>query len=131
MVIPQTADGKFVMVKQFRYIQQSWELEFPCGGLNAGEEPGQAALREGKEEAGLLGGKLSLIGEFLPFNGISNEVCHVFHIDDVELGENQLEVDEDLTVELYTRAEIDTLIAAGSIRDGMTLAAWQLFSTRR
>lgn len=127
MVIPQTTDGRFVMVKQYRYIPQEWMVEFPCGGIHAGEEPVAAAAREAQEEAGVTGQALEKIGEFLPFNGVASEVCFLYHLPNASLGANQTDVDEELTVELYTAQEIDTLIAGGQIRDGMTLAAWQLF----
>ncbi len=131
MVIPQTVDGRFAMVRQFRYIQQEWMVEFPCGGLEADESPAEAAAREGKEEAGATGGTLTKIGEFVPYNGIASELCYLFHIVDAELVDSAPEVDEQLELVLCTEAEIDKLIRQGSIRDGMTLAAWQLFKAKR
>ncbi|MFN9650773.1 MAG: NUDIX hydrolase, partial [Pseudanabaena sp.] len=37
MAVPVTADGKFVLVKQYRFAIQRYLLEFPAGTLEVGE----------------------------------------------------------------------------------------------
>ena len=39
MAVPVTADGKFVLVKQYRFAVQRYLLEFPAGTLEVGEAP--------------------------------------------------------------------------------------------
>ncbi len=131
MVIPELTDGRFVMVRQFRYITQELMLEFPCGGLHKEEEPEIGAQREGEEEVGLIGGKIQKIGEFVPFNGIADEVCSLYHVYGAQLGKNHPDDDEELEVVLLTAKEIIEYIRTDGIRDGMTLAAWQLFQAKK
>lgn len=48
-----SADGDFVMVRQPRPVVESYTLEFPAGGMEAGELPEDTARREVLEETGL------------------------------------------------------------------------------
>ena len=49
-----------VLVFERRDIPGAWQ--FPQGGLEAGEEPIDAAFREVREETGIAGGSLELLG---------------------------------------------------------------------
>jgi len=53
IVVPILNDGRIVLVRQFRYLQDRSGIEFPMGGLLSGETPLQAAIRELREETGL------------------------------------------------------------------------------
>ncbi len=44
---------KLVMIRQYRYPVGEWLYELPAGLIDEGETPGQAAVREMKEETGL------------------------------------------------------------------------------
>lgn len=46
-------EGKILMIKTFRFNRYIWEL--PGGGIEQGETPAQAAVRELKEECGVDG----------------------------------------------------------------------------
>ena len=47
-------EGRLAMVRQFRYSVSSWQLELPAGGIEEGEQPSAAAVRELREETGLV-----------------------------------------------------------------------------
>ena len=54
-VVPLTADGGVILVRQYRYVfgeDQRWEI--PTGGVKADEAWDAAAQRELMEEAGVL-----------------------------------------------------------------------------
>ena len=51
-VLPMTADGALVLVRQFRPVIEEWTLEFPGGLRDAGESAEAAAIRELREETG-------------------------------------------------------------------------------
>ena len=58
-VVPVTADGKLLMVRQYRNALDRYTLEIPAGGLNGPEEPTmEAAARELEEETGCHAGKM-------------------------------------------------------------------------
>jgi ADP-ribose pyrophosphatase len=52
MIVPVTADGNLVLVRQYRHNLKARVLEFPAGTVSDGEQAEAAALRELEEEAG-------------------------------------------------------------------------------
>ena len=56
-VIAITKDGKFVMERQYRHALGVEAYELPCGVMENGETPLEAAKRELLEETGYGGGK--------------------------------------------------------------------------
>lgn len=51
-VVPQTADGKLVMIREFRYPINDWCIAFPAGLVDPGEDPAHSIDRELREETG-------------------------------------------------------------------------------
>jgi 8-oxo-dGTP pyrophosphatase MutT (NUDIX family) len=51
-VIPQTADGEVILVKQYRFGAKGFSLEIPGRMLDHGETPAKAVSRELPEETG-------------------------------------------------------------------------------
>jgi ADP-ribose pyrophosphatase len=47
-----TADRRLVLVRQYRHILKSCQLEFPAGTMHETEDPEVAARREMEEETG-------------------------------------------------------------------------------
>jgi ADP-ribose pyrophosphatase len=81
MVVPLSADGNLVLVRQYRHNLKSHVLEFPAGTISGGEEPGAAALRELEEETGYVlaaGAKLQSVGAFYSLPSETNKYTHVF-----------------------------------------------------
>lgn len=60
-VLPLTADNHVILAKQFRPGPEKPLLELPGGGVNEGEDPARAAVRELMEETGYEG-EIELVG---------------------------------------------------------------------
>jgi ADP-ribose pyrophosphatase len=125
IVVPILNDGRIVLVRQFRYLQDRSGIEFPMGGLLSGETPLQAAIRELREETGLESDNFSKVGEFEPLQGIIKDRSHIFLANEIS---NQvastLDDMEDIEVILRRPDEINQMIKHGEIWSGQTLATW-------
>jgi 8-oxo-dGTP pyrophosphatase MutT (NUDIX family) len=126
-VIPEFADGKLLMLRQFRYLNQKESLEFVGGGVKAGQNPEETAKAELLEEGGFLADELIPIGWFNPMNGASDEECYVFVARGLVASVARPEVSEEFEPAILNVAELDSLVASGEIWDGMTLAAYGLY----
>ncbi|MCZ7558017.1 MAG: NUDIX hydrolase [Bacteroidia bacterium] len=127
MVIPRTAEGEFLLVRQYRHLNQRESIEFPAGGVKAGQSWDAAARAELREEAGTTATTLTLIGSFNPFNGVTNEICRVYAASGLAAVAAQPDPSEQFEVLVLTETDIHALIAAGELWDGMSLAAWSLY----
>ena len=77
-VVPLTSRGEVVLVGQWRQPLGAFTLELPSGGVDAGEEPGEAARRELFEETGYRAEELEHLASVHTSTGRSTEVCHLF-----------------------------------------------------
>ncbi len=126
MVIPVRPDGRLILVNQYRYLLDRESLEFPCGGVKDGSSYPETAIQELAEETGHEADDLRCVGEFDPYNGVADEICKVY----VARGLRSVPAHTDETEEFeqvtLTPDELERAIAAGTIWDGMTLAAWAI-----
>ncbi|MCI0717238.1 MAG: NUDIX hydrolase [Chlorobi bacterium] len=76
-IVPVTDKGKILMVKQYRYLNDRLSIEFPGGGVKQKDNYDFEARKELIEETG-FDGELKYIGEFNPYNGVTNEMCRVY-----------------------------------------------------
>ncbi|HEV2382055.1 MAG TPA: NUDIX hydrolase [Terriglobia bacterium] len=121
VVMPCLADGRVVLVRQFRHAvgRSLWELV--AGSLKSGERALPAARRELLEETGYRARKLQLLLRFFPSPGILSEEMHLVQARDLTLAKAQPEEDERIEVGRFSRPELGQMIASGTIRDGKTL----------
>ena len=95
IVIPQTNENNFIMVKQWRHGEKNLSIEFPGGVIDKGENPEQAAARELMEETGCVAKKLIKIGEVNPNPALFSNHMHVFYATQLEsTGKQKLDDDE-------------------------------------
>ena len=122
-------DGKVLLVKQFRYPYKEEIWEIPAGKVNAGETPEQTALRELKEEGGLLAEKIEKLFDVYPSPGYTEEVIRIYKADGLKETENSLDEDEFLTGEWFDIETLKKMVKNNEIKDGKTLIAlYRLFS---
>ena len=124
MVVPVLASGKLVLVRQYRYLLGRESLEFPAGGMKQGSDALATARAELREEAGYVADRLEQIGEFAPYNGASNEMCHVFVARELSPVSAEPDATEEMEIVTLSRDEVRAKIASGEIWDGMTVASF-------
>jgi ADP-ribose pyrophosphatase len=131
MVVPVATDGRFLLVRQYRYLNRRESVEFPAGGIKAGQSAEDAARAELREEAGVTAGVLEEIGYFNPFNGVTDELCRVFVARELVTVASQPDATEEFELLQLDRAGLRAAAADGALWDGMTLAALSLFEAVR
>lgn len=81
MIVPITAAGNVVLVKQYRHNLKRDTLELPAGIVNLDEPTEDAAVRELEEETGYAldaGAKLQALGPFYALPSETNKYVHFF-----------------------------------------------------
>ena len=125
MVVAVTSRGEIVLIRQFRFPVREYAFELPGGGSGK-QSPRDAAARELREEAGFTAGRLTELGSFVVYCGLSDEVCHVFLAEDLQSGDQALDQTEHIAVHTVSYGELKRMISSGEFRDGMGLAALQI-----
>jgi ADP-ribose pyrophosphatase len=126
MVIPVLGDGTLVLVNQYRYLMGKESMEFPCGSVKERSNHDETARHELVEETGYSAKGLSKVGKFNPYNGVTDEMCHVYIARDLEFVGGTPDETEEFEIVLMAPSEIDERIRTGVIWDGMTIAAWAI-----
>lgn len=131
VLIPVTASGDIVLVRQYRHAigRSAWEL--PAGSLKEAEDPSSAALRECQEETGLVPTSIERLGAFFPTPGYCDEEMNFFRASGLRApapGDPaaQQDDDEDIESRSFSPDEIRRMIASGEIIDLKTVAGIML-----
>lgn len=129
-VIAITADGKFVMERQYRHGLQWTGYEICAGVCESGENPLEAAKRELWEETGFGGGEWKLQMTISANTSTMTNLCHSFVATGVErISEQHLEATEDISVHLLTVDEVRNLLVGNDIRQALMAAPlWKYFA---
>ena len=121
MIMAQTADGRWVMERQYRYPMQQVMIEFPAGKLDAGEDQLLCAQRELLEETGYQAREWAYAGVLHPVISYSTEFIGIWFARDLQLGARQLDDGEFLDVFTATEDELLQWARDGQITDAKTL----------
>lgn len=121
-IVAIDAEGRILLVRQFRYPVNKELLELPAGGIEPDEVPEQAVCRELREETGYLPLKVVRLGGFFSAPGYCNEYLHLFLATELEYDPLQAEDTEGIEVVRVTPEDIPQLIASGKICDAKTVA---------
>jgi 8-oxo-dGTP pyrophosphatase MutT (NUDIX family) len=124
-VIPRTADGRIILVKQYRMGTKDFSVEIPGGMLDEGDHPAGAAARELLEETGYAGEEPILLGVVHPNPAIQTNRCYTYLINNVVFKTPpQQDSTEDIEVQSAPLAHIPELIRKGKITHALVIAAF-------
>ncbi len=126
-LLPITAQGEFVMVRQFRHCIEETLLEVCAGTLESGEDPLVCADRELREETGFRAQKLTKIGAIYSAPGFCTEKLHCYLAEGLEPAPLPPDADEQIDLVMLPPAEFARRVASGEICDAKTLACWAFY----
>lgn len=116
-------EGKILLVKQFRYPYKEELWEIPAGKLNEGEDPIETAIRELKEEGGVIANSVEKMFEVYPSPGYTDEIIRIYRASGIKEDVQSLDEDEFLRAEWFDKRTLKQMIKNGEIKDGKTLIA--------
>lgn len=115
-------DGKYFLVKQYRYALGKEMLEVCAGKLELNESPDAAIIRECEEELGYEVNNLVSLGQVIPTCGYCNEIIYLYHGEKGKFVGQHFDVDENLNVIKLSLDEIKEKIMSGEIDDSKTIS---------
>lgn len=114
--LPVTADGRFVLVEEYRHGPGRALFELPAGVVDPAEAPQAAAERETLEETGYRGEVRHLVTTWV--SAYSNARKHIFVMTGARrVQDPQPEPHELMQVVLADRADLEGVVRSGQLSD--------------
>ena len=122
-MVPVDGEGNVVLVRQYRKPTESALLEVPAGGIEPGETPEDAALRELQEEIDHTAGSLRPLSGFWLAPGWCDEFMYAYLATDLRPSDKEPDYDEMVETVRAPLTDIVDLIARGEIQDAKSIAS--------
>jgi ADP-ribose pyrophosphatase len=114
--------GKYLLIRQHRFIVDQYVWAIPSGGVKAGEDPAEAAAREVLEETGYRVKSMTKLLYYFPSYGCSNQRFELFLADEVEEAAGErIDKNEVMGVRWFEKREVIEMMMANGIVDGLSL----------
>jgi ADP-ribose pyrophosphatase len=131
MVVPVRDDGRYVMVRQYRYPLARVFLEFPAGKIDPGETPQDTARRELVEEVGYAATQWRRLGLIHPVISYSTERIEMWRAEGLVPAQQKLDPGEFLEIVTVGHDELLAEIDRGAITDAKTVTGVLLLERER
>ena len=122
VVLPVLADGRIVLIRQYRHAAGQYLWELVAGHKEPGQTAVEGARRELKEETGYTAKRIRKLLEIYPSPGLLGERMDIFLAEGLTSGKARPEDDEKITQKIVTLREAERWIKSGKIRDSKTIA---------
>ena len=122
-ILPLDENLNTWLVGQHRYPLDQYSWEIPEGGAPIGSDPLESAMRELREETGLLATEWTELMRLHLSNSVSDEAGLVFIARGLKQGEADPEETEDLKIRKLAFSEAFEMVIRGEITDAISVAA--------
>ncbi|MBD2453444.1 NUDIX hydrolase [Nostoc sp. FACHB-87] len=125
IILPITSNQEIVFVRQYRHAVADFFIELPAGHFDPTQESAEiAAIRELQEETGYLAQQVKKVTVFYDKPSKDTNRIHLFLAENViKVGEQNLDITEEIEVILIPVAEVLDKIYQGEISVSGTIAA--------
>ena len=123
-VVALDANGRSLMIRQYRFGVGYTTLETPGGMVDPGEDSKTAAARELLEETGFASDNWSYLGAVEPNPAFHNHLCHHWLAQDVYRAQTQnLGDGESIALEFMTQEQVRAAVVSGELKHALALSA--------
>jgi len=122
-VVPLLADGRVVLLRQYRHAVRETLWEVPAGKLDPGEALELCARRELQEETGYAAGELVSLGSICVTPGYSDERIHLYLGRELTPGPQALAANESIQCTELPLTEAVRMAQDGEISDAKSAIA--------
>ncbi|MCI6261030.1 NUDIX hydrolase [Pyramidobacter sp. SM-530-WT-4B] len=130
-VLARDGEGRFLLVRQFRYPLNAEIVEIPAGLMERGEEPLQSAQRELREETGYRASKWTPMPAIFSSPGFSDEKLFVFLAEELAWDPLRPDDDEDIALLRFDDEQARALLGSSDPQDAKTLMALAWYFARQ
>jgi ADP-ribose pyrophosphatase len=123
VVLPVLADGRILLIRQYRHAIGGYLWELVAGRVEPGERPRAAARRELVEETGYTARRFRPLLDLFPTPGFVAENMVIFLATGLRPGLPQPDGDERIIARAFSLAQLQRSMRAGRLRDAKSVAA--------
>ena len=121
---------QYLLIHQYRFIVDKYVWAIPSGGVEDGELPEEAALRELHQETGHSADLVQHILSYYPSYGATNQRFELFLAENVKATSSTFELSEVLDIGWFSREKIIEMMMDNLIVDGLSLTPLALLLLR-
>lgn len=128
-IVAANKKNEIALINQYRVPVRRHFWEVPSGGIEKGESPRRAAIRELDEEARYVARRWKRIGKLSPLPYILDETAYVYLARDLERSRrvrNENPLEGISVVQMVPLNEVKSMARSGEIDDSQTLACLAL-----
>jgi ADP-ribose pyrophosphatase len=122
VVLPVLADGRIVLIRQYRHAARQYLWELVAGRIDSGESPREAAVRELIEETGFRAKRLRVFLDVFPTPGFLEERMFILLAEGLTAGKAEPEEDEKIISRAFESKQLEEMIRSGKLRDAKSIA---------
>ena len=116
-------NDEIMLVRQYRFLINDLSWELPGGGINQGETPEQAAIRECSEEAGITCNSVTPMFHYQQGIDVTLSPAHLFETTDYNAGDDLPANGETDQRDWLPFSKCLEMVISGDIQDSMTITA--------
>jgi len=122
VVLPVLADGRILMIQQYRHATRQYLWELVAGRIDEGESVKEAAARELREETGYRAKRFREFLDVFPTPGFLEERMHILLAEGLTEGKAEPEADEKIISRAYGIHQLKQMMKNGKLKDGKSIA---------